>query len=145
MKTEQSENLQYITLDIFSPERRLVEGAQIEELTLVSSEGQIQILPGHAAMMGSLHPGIFEYKESSKDSVQGFIATGFFEVSNNRISLMAETLELREEVDTLRAQAAQKEAQKTLSEANLDDARLRKYQLKLQRALIRQQLSSLKN
>ena len=67
-----------LKLSILSPERRLLEGVLVEEVTLPGSEGEIQILEGHAAMLGTLETGLFNYRSSGRDPVQGVISCGFF-------------------------------------------------------------------
>jgi len=129
-----------LKLSIFSPERRLIEKVLVEEVTLPGSEGQIQILPGHAAMMGSLHTGVFNYRATGKDPVFGVISSGFFEVKDDEVIILAETLELKSEIDLDRAKKAQQMAEQTLQAADLDEHRFKKYQLKLQRSLIRQNI-----
>ncbi|HAR44141.1 MAG TPA: F0F1 ATP synthase subunit epsilon, partial [Bdellovibrionales bacterium] len=52
----------------------------------------------------------------------------------------AETLELKAEIDVNRAKKAQKLAEDALKAADLDEKKFKKYQLKLQRSLIRQHL-----
>jgi F-type H+-transporting ATPase subunit epsilon len=130
-----------LMLTILSPERRLLERAQVEELTLTGSEGEIQILPGHAPMIGTLETGPFRYRETSGGETVGVITSGFFEVKNDEVSLMAETLELRGEIDVNRARKAQVEAEQMLRDADLDEHSFKKYQLKLERAIIRQNIA----
>ena len=129
-----------LTLTLLSPERKLVEGLQIQSLMLTGSEGLIQILPDHAEMIGTLETGPFSYVPVSGDTVSGFISTGFFEIKGHQVILMAETCELSKEIDVSRAKAAQKRAENALSDPELDNSLFRKYELKLQRALIRQQV-----
>lgn len=131
-----------LKLSILTPERRLVEGIEIEQVTLPGSEGQIEILPGHAGIMGTLKTGAFSYQSPGKPLVVGVISTGFFEVNDSQISVMAETLELKSEIDLDRARRAQKLAEETLQAADLDEHKFNKYQLKLQRSLVRQQTAS---
>ena len=132
---------QDLRLSILSPERRLVESISVEEVTLTGSEGQIQILPGHAPMIGTLRTGVFRYRSKGQDPVLGVISTGFFRVSGAEVQVMAETVELKSEIDVNRAKRAQKLAEETLQAADLDGHRFNKYQLKLQRSLIRQQVA----
>lgn len=131
-----------LKLSILSPERRLVQGIRVDEVILSGSEGQIQILPDHAPMMGTIQTGTFHYRASGSDSVEGAISAGFFEVKNNEIHVLAETLELKGEIDLNRARMAQQKAEETLKNAQLDEHQFKKYQLKLQRAIIRQHLAS---
>lgn len=130
-----------LKLSILSPERRLVEKLTVDEVTLPGSEGQIQILTGHAPMIGILNTGTFLYKAPQKDAVTGVISTGFFEVTEGEVFVIAETLELKGEIDVARAKRAQERAEETLMSADLDEHQFKKYQLKLQRALVRQQLA----
>ena len=131
-----------LKLSILSPERRLVEGVPVEKICLTGSEGQIEILEGHAPMMGTLDTGIFSYEAGDRSPVYGFISSGFFQVKDNDVCVMAETLELKSEIDVNRARRAQQLAEETLTGAVLDEDKFKKYQLKLQRSLIRQQLSN---
>jgi F-type H+-transporting ATPase subunit epsilon len=129
-------------LTILSPERRLLEGQAVDEVTLVGSEGQFQILDGHAPMVGTLETGEFGYRGTDGKNTVGFIASGFFEVKNDEVVVTAEALELKSEIDVERARKAQLEAERVLKEADLDPNSFNQYQLKLQRALIRQQVAS---
>jgi F-type H+-transporting ATPase subunit epsilon len=132
-----------LKLSILSPERRIVEDILVEEVTLPGSEGQIQILAGHAAMIGTVETGVFNYHTSGKEPVWGVITTGFFEVKDNEVSILAETLELKNEIDVDRAKRAQQLAEETLKAADLGEQQFKKYQLKLQRSIIRQHLATL--
>ena len=81
-------------LSILSPERRLLENAEVEEVTLNGSEGEIQILPGHAAMVGTLETGEFRYRLAGGQKSGGVISSGFYEVRDDLVSVLAETLEV---------------------------------------------------
>ncbi|MGZ3707475.1 MAG: ATP synthase F1 subunit epsilon [Bdellovibrionota bacterium] len=130
-----------LKLSILSPERRLLESFVVEELTLPTSEGQIQILPGHANMIGTIDTGLFHYQGAGGNESTGAFSSGFFEVQGDSVTVMAETIELKTEIDVDRAKRAQKIAEDALKDANLDESQFKKYQLKLQRSLIRQQLA----
>lgn len=130
-----------LKLSILSPERRLLEGSSVEEVVLPTTEGQIQILPGHAPMLGKLETGVFSYREANGHQSLGIVTTGFFEVSREEVTVMAETLELQGEIDVERAKRAQKLAEDALRDADLDSHQFSKYQLKLQRSIIRQSLA----
>jgi F-type H+-transporting ATPase subunit epsilon len=129
-----------LTLSILSPERRLLENCVVEEVTLPGSEGEIQILEGHAPMVGTLETGIFHYKTPDGNLHSGMASEGFFEVKANVVNVMAEHLELKGEIDLEQAKKAQVEAEAALKDAALDPSHFNEYQNRLQRALIRQQL-----
>jgi F-type H+-transporting ATPase subunit epsilon len=130
-----------LKLNIYSPERKLLENQEVKSVTLTGSEGEIQILPEHENFIGINETGLFRYEASDGKSENGVISTGFFELTNGVLAIMAETLELSGEIDLDRATAAQKKAEKMLSDASLQGGNFNKYQLKLQRSLIRQQVA----
>lgn len=127
-------------LTLLTPSRKLLEGITVDRVVLNGSEGQIEILPGHAQMMGTLETGTFAYS-GGEDSDSGFISTGFFEVKDDSVTILAETLELKKEINISRAETAQQKAEQMLKDAALASDSFRKYQLKLERAIIRQQLA----
>jgi F-type H+-transporting ATPase subunit epsilon len=127
-----------LKLNLMSPERRLLDGVEVSSIGLNGSEGQIQILPQHAAMVGTLETGPFSVKYADGRVEKGVISTGFFEVRGDTVTVLAETAELASEIDVGRAKAAQKKAEQMLSDAALTPDHFRKYQLKLQRAVLRQ-------
>jgi F-type H+-transporting ATPase subunit epsilon len=131
-----------LKLNILSPERRLVDGLAVGSVTLPGAEGQIQVLPGHAAMISTLETGVFTYELANGAQESGFISSGFVEIKGSDVTVLAETLELKGEIDVSRAQEAQRKAEAALQEADLDEHKFKKYQLKLQRAIIRQQFAA---
>jgi F-type H+-transporting ATPase subunit epsilon len=130
-----------LKLTVLSPERRLVESAIVSSVTLPGSEGQIQVLPNHAPMIGTLTTGVMTFTSVDGKEDVGVVSTGFFEVRDEEVSVMAETIELKSEIDLSRARKAQGAAESALLGADLDEHKFRKYELKLQRALIRQQVA----
>jgi len=129
-----------LILSIFTPEKQLFDQLKIEKLSLLSVQGQMEILVNHVPLVGLLDTGIFSYQVFSKELEYGFISTGIFEISNNHVKILAKTLELAEEINLQRAILAQKKALEALEKTSLSTATLKKYELKLKRALLRQQL-----
>ncbi len=127
-------------LTILSPEKKIAAELEVSSVTLPGSEGQIQILPEHADMIGTLETGPFIYIPTTGEQSVGVISSGFFEIKNDAVIVAAETCELAGDIDLARAKAAQKKAEGALSDPGLDMKLFRKYELKLQRALIRQHI-----
>ena len=132
--------MQTFSLSIFAPERRLTQDEQVKSLILTTAKGEVEILPGHADMISRLETGRFAYVADSKPVVTGVISSGFVSVENGKVKAIAETLELPHEIDQSRARTAQIKAEKMLSDASLDEHSFKKYQLKLQRAILRQSI-----
>jgi F-type H+-transporting ATPase subunit epsilon len=57
------------------------------------------------------------------------------------VRALAETVELANEIDLGRAKNAQLKAEEMLRTASLDEHQFKKYELKLQRAIIRQEVA----
>lgn len=130
-----------LKLTILSPERKIADAITVQSVTLPGSEGQIQILPEHAEMIGTLETGMFSYIPASGAPVIGVISSGFFQVGHDVVTVMAETFEYSAEIDSTRAKTAQKKAENALIDPELGADLFRKYELKLQRAVIRQQIA----
>lgn len=130
------------SLSIFAPERKLTQDEKVSSFVVVTTKGEIEVLPGHADMISALDTGHFRYTPVDKAPVKGVISSGFVNVENGAVKVIAETLELAHEIDVSRAKAAQLKAEKMLTDASLDPAAFKKYQLKLQRSVIRQSIGS---
>lgn len=128
------------SLSILSPEKRLLVDEQVSSVLLTSVQGEIEILPNHADMIAGLESGKFIYKAKDGKNTTGFISSGFVNVESGKVKVLAETIELANEIDVGRAKRAQETAQKMLADASLDEHAFRKYQLKLQRSIIRQHI-----
>jgi F-type H+-transporting ATPase subunit epsilon len=134
--------MQSFSLSIFAPERRLTQDEPVRSLVLTTTKGEIEILPGHADLIARLETGRFSFVAEGKAPVTGVISSGFVSVENGKVKVIAETLELPHEIDRSRARAAQEKAEKMLTDASLDEHSFKKYQLKLQRAIIRQSIGA---
>ncbi len=131
-----------LKLTIYSPEKKGISQVPVTAVTLPTSEGQIQVLPGHALFLGSLKTGVIIYNETNGQESRAAVSTGFFRVKEDEVILLAETIEFASDIDISRARQAQIKAEEELKNSDYDPAKFRKYELKLQRALIRQQIAS---
>lgn len=85
-------------------------------------EGEMGILPEHAALLTSLKLGEMRIKlGGAEDNL--FISGGFLEVYNNVVTVLADVAEQSEDINEERAQAARQRAQERL--ANVQDERER--------------------
>lgn len=130
-----------LNLRIYSPERKLLDGVPVREVTLPGSEGEIQIYPEHARMVGSLETGPFRFTDAKGQSKVGVISAGFFEIREDEVYVMAETLELSHEIDVSRARQAQESAEEAL-QRELEPGEFDVYETRLRKAVIRQRVAS---
>jgi F-type H+-transporting ATPase subunit epsilon len=121
-------------LDIITAEK-VVYSDEVEALLAPGIEGELGILPHHAALMTMLQPGELMVR---KDGQETFLAVtgGFLEVMENKVSVLADAAERSEDIDEERAQAAVKSAQERIGmrSADLD---LEQAMSQLRRATVR--------
>jgi F-type H+-transporting ATPase subunit epsilon len=131
-----------IELIIVTPERQLLRQTVVE-VTLPGAEGQLGVLPAHAALITEMGIGELSYQaKDSSESVPVAVISGFAEVLGDRVTVLAETAERPEEIDISRAEEAKKRAEQRLaaaaSDPNIDWGRAA---VALQRSLIRIQVA----
>ena len=108
-------------VEVVTAERELYSG-EADEVIAPGSEGQLGILPKHAALLTTLKVGELVIKLSGSEE-PFFVSGGFLEVSNNSMTVLAETAEHAEEIDEARAEAARRRAQELLAQAQSDTER----------------------
>ena len=102
-------------VEVVTAERELYNG-EADELIAPGSEGELGILPRHAALLATLKPGELRIKQGGVEEPL-FISGGFIEVSNNQVTVLADAAEHAEEIDQARAEAARRRAQERLEQA----------------------------
>lgn len=128
-----------LTIEIVTVERVVRTERDVEVLIAPGSEGQLSILPRHAALMTTIEPGILTFRRGGVEE-DFVLAGGFMEVRNDRVTILADAAEAAEEIDIERAEAARHRAQERVKQAlenptlGLDLARA---QSSLQRSLMR--------
>src|SRR5438477_10832393 len=108
-------------VEVVTAERELYNG----EANLVSapgSEGRLGILPRHAALLTTLAPGELRIELNGAEEPL-FVSGGFLEVSDNNVTVLADTAEHAEEIDQARAEEARRRAQERLAQAESDSER----------------------
>ncbi len=127
-----------IRLEIITAER-VVYSDDVEALVAPGTEGDLGILPHHAAMMTMLQPGELMVR---KDGEETYLAVtgGFLEVMENRISILADAAERSEEIDEERAQEAMEQARERIAMRSAD-VDLEQALAQLRRATVRLQVA----
>ena len=102
-----------IPLRVVSVERSLFEG-DVDFIVANGADGELGILPRHAALMTSLKPGTLKITQGDKETLL-FVGGGFLEVLPDRVTVLADTAERAEEISIERAEEARKHAQEKLA------------------------------
>ena len=102
-----------LKLEIVTPEKRVLD-TEVDSVTVTTATGEAGILPNHAALISALKPGILSY--SAKGSTDKLaVSGGFVEVSNNSVSVLADTAESAGEIDVAQARSDKDAADKALA------------------------------
>jgi F-type H+-transporting ATPase subunit epsilon len=103
-------------LEIVTPSRLLVKEAA-EEAQIPGASGYLGMLPGHAPLITELAVGVITYKASGATHTLS-VAWGFMEVLPDQVTILAETAERPNEIDTERAQKSKERAEQRLKSNN---------------------------
>jgi F-type H+-transporting ATPase subunit epsilon len=103
-------------LEIVTPEKMVVKDVA-EEMQIPGKNGYLGILPGHAPLITELAVGEISYRRNA-ETYHLAVAWGFAEVLPDKVTVLAETCERAEEIDTRRAQEAKQRAEQRLKSGN---------------------------
>ena len=123
-----------LELDVVTPERRVLH-AEVQEVTAPGVLGEFGVLPGHVLFVTGLQPGVVVYRGVQGDSERAFaVGQGFIEIAADKVTLLVDTAEPAEEIDTGRAEAARERAAQRLKELASESPEFAEAQAALRRA-----------
>lgn len=126
-----------IRLEIVTPEKVIVS----EEAQIVASPGilgEFGVLIGHTPFLTILKTGIVRYTDLDEKERFVFVSGGFTEALPDKVTILAESAELREDIDLERAKAAMQRAQQRLAEdRSKEDIDFLRAKAALERAIAR--------
>ena len=102
-------------LKITSPDRVFFEG-EVTMVEINTTEGQIGVLPNHIPLTSVIAPGACYLYVPDGDPKVCAIHSGFFEILQDSMTILAEVCEWPDEIDVGRAEAARERAERLLSE-----------------------------
>lgn len=117
-----------LQLDIITPASRALSLA-VDAVTVPGEAGELGILPGHTPLVSNLRTGVLTYTNGG--SVERLlISGGFLEVSDDKVSVLADVAERDDEIDVSLARTSQAEAERILNNSSgepeaIDSARQR--------------------
>ena len=126
-----------IKLEVVTPEKIVVsEDAQI--VASPGSQGEFGVLIGHTPFLATLKTGTIRYTDADGTEKFIFVSGGFSEALPDKVTVLAESAELREDIDVERAKAALERAQKRLEEdRSKEDVDFVRAKAALERAITR--------
>ncbi len=123
-----------LQLDIVTPDM-LVLSKEVEYVGAPGLEGEFGILPGHIPFISALAVGGLHYNREGKTRWV-FISGGFAEVSDDKVTILAESAEEAEHIDAARAESARKRAEERLAHKT-DELNVIRAEAALSRAVTR--------
>ena len=132
-----------LTVEIVTAERVVRKESGVDVLIAPGSEGQLAILPRHAALMTTLDSGELIFRRGG-DSSEFAVSGGFMEVRNDQVTILADAAEAAEEIDVARAEAARARAEERMRRAREQGTRdvdMARAQAALMRSMIRLRIS----
>ena len=124
-----------LILSIVTPEKLLVS-EEVDQVNVPGSEGDMGILYDHTPILTNLRSGQLSY-EKDGETIALVVSGGYLEVTDNRVTILAETGEFVHEIDRERAERAQAKAEELLGKADLSEEEFTETQKKLFRAIAR--------
>ena len=90
-----------LKIELVTPYKKVLS-EEVDEITASGALGEFGILPGHAPFLTSLKIGELSYK---KDNSTFHLAVnwGYFEVTDDKVTVLVETAERADEIDLERA------------------------------------------
>jgi F-type H+-transporting ATPase subunit epsilon len=108
-----------ISLTVVSRERRIVD-AQVDEVILPATDGEIGVLPGHTPLLATLKIGVLRYRTGTKTE-RLVISWGFAEVLPDRVIVLAEKGVLPGEIDAATAEEERRRAEREIMDLSSHD------------------------
>ena len=105
-------------LEIITAERE-VYSDEVDILVAPGIEGELGILPHHSPLMTALQPGEIRIRKDGEDVFMA-VSSGFLEVMDNKVTILADTAERSDEIDEARVQEAMKRAEERIQRRESD-------------------------
>lgn len=122
------------TLNLVTPEKKMVTDLEIDEVIVPGFKGQLDILPGHAPLMTTLGTGVVKYRAKGQTTFETFLVSwGYCEVHPDGVIVLAEVAESLAEIDRARAEANLRKAQAALVDPLLEADQMEMMQRKVAR------------
>jgi F-type H+-transporting ATPase subunit epsilon len=106
-----------LNLEITTPYKIVYKG-DIESVTIPGTLGSFQILKNHAPLISTFEIGLIKISEKNSSGKSGKIFStggGTVEVLNNKVTVLADSLEAASDIDVERARKARERAKNRLA------------------------------
>ena len=123
---------------VISPERVFYEG-EADMIELITTEGEIGVLPGHIPLTTILKPGVLRIALNGEKK-EAALHEGFVEILPESVTILAEACEWPDEIDINRANEAKIRAERRIKSGD-SSVNLVRAEMALYKSLIRLELA----
>ena len=102
---------------------KVVLTREVDMVVVPGGDGDFGVLPGHAPLISTLRPGVVDIYEGGAVSDSVFVADGFAEATDTRVTILTEDALAISEATNEAADARIAEARRLLDEAEDDRGR----------------------
>ena len=110
-----------VAFELVSPEKLLLS-VSADMIVVPGAEGDFGVMAGHQPTISTLRPGAIEVHENDKVIERIFVAGGFAEVANDRLTVLAEQATPFAEMDRAKLEGQIKDAREDLADAKTEEA-----------------------
>jgi F-type H+-transporting ATPase subunit epsilon len=124
-----------LELEVVTPDR-LVARETVDIVMAVGAWGDFGILPDHIPFLTTLQAGELRYRRDGQLEYMA-VTGGFAEISDNKVTILAEAAERAREIDIDRARRAKERAERRLAQAKTEAIDYARAESALKRSLVR--------
>ena len=132
-----------ILLEVVTPEKAVVKET-VQTVVAPGMLGEFGVLSGHTPFLTTVKTGIVRFTDADGNEKYLFVSGGFAEALPDKVTILAESAEISDDIDVERAKAAMERAEKRLAEKDqkekVDRARAK---AALDRAMVRMKIADL--
>ena len=132
-------DLKKFQLEVISPERVFYTG-EVEMVELTTTEGDIGIYADHIPLTTIVAPGIMTITEEGDQMKEAAVLEGFMEITQEKVTILAQSCEWPDEIDLNRAYEAKERAERRIQDYD-HNINLPRAELALRKSLIRIKLA----
>ena len=122
-----------IHLNVVTRERKIID-AEVDEVILPASDGEIGVLPGHTPLLATLRIGQLRYRTGNRVE-RLVISWGFAEVLPDRVIVLAERGFLPTEIDRTTAEQERAAAEKEMAYLSSHDPEFARVEARLEESI----------
>ena len=127
-----------LKLTIVTPERRLLVNQEVEEVTIPAFRGELNVLEGHAPLITTLDTGVIRWKLKGKERQDmAAISWGYCQVNPEGVNVLANIVDLPEEIDLAVTKEKLAEAEKRIMNEFISEDELNEFSREMAHARIK--------